>query len=202
MTSWIRMLQYDESSGYLRQLYDRVKGPGGSIDNVMKIHSLRPHTMEGHSALYKSVLHHTDNATPVWFLECLGIYTSLANNCDYSVSHHFAGLTRLLKDEAKAKTIYEALAAGRPENAFEGKQLALLRYVRKLTLQPQKMVEADVVACRDAGCSDAEIFEANQVCAYFNYSNRLLNGLGVTTKGDLLGYSPPNTNKLDDWEHQ
>jgi hypothetical protein len=65
--------------------------------------------------------------------------------------------------------------------------------VRKLTLQPQKMVEADVVACRDAGCSDAEIFEANQVCAYFNYSNRLLNGLGVTTKGDLLGYSPPNT---------
>jgi uncharacterized peroxidase-related enzyme len=202
MTSWIRMLQYDESSGYLRQLYDRVKGPGGSIDNVMKIHSLRPHTMEGHSALYKSVLHHTDNATPVWFLECLGIYTSLANNCDYSVAHHFAGLTRLLKDEAKAKTIYEALAAGKPENVFDGKQLALLRYVRKLTLQPQKMAEADVVACRDAGCSDAEIFEANQVCAYFNYSNRLLNGLGVTTKGDLLGYSPPNTNKLDDWEHQ
>lgn len=202
MTSWIRMLQYKESEGYLRQLYDRVKGPGGSIDNVMKIHSLRPHTMEGHSALYKSVLHHTGNTTPVWFLECLGIYTSLANRCDYSVAHHFAGLTRLVKDEARSNAIYEALAAGAPERIFAGKELALLRYVRKLTLQPQKMEEADVVACRDAGCTDAEIFEANQVCAYFNYSNRLLNGLGVTTQGDLLGYSPPNTNKLDDWEHQ
>lgn len=202
MTSWIRMLQYEESEGYLRQLYDRVKGPGGSIDNVMKIHSLRPHTMEGHSALYKSVLHHTGNTTPVWFLECLGIYTSLANRCDYSVAHHFAGLTRLVKDEARSNAIYEALAAGAPERIFAGKELALLRYVRKLTLQPQKMEEADVVACRDAGCTDAEIFEANQVCAYFNYSNRLLNGLGVTTQGDLLGYSPPNTNKLDDWEHQ
>jgi uncharacterized peroxidase-related enzyme len=202
MTSWIRMLQYDESEGYLRQLYDRVKGPAGSIDNVMKIHSLRPHTMEGHSALYKSVLHHTGNSTPVWFLECLGIYTSLANRCDYSVSHHFAGLTRLLKDEARAKAIYEALAAGAPERVFAGKELALLRYVRKLTLAPQKMEEADVVACREAGCTDAEIFEANQVCAYFNYSNRLLNGLGVTTQGDLLGFSPPNTDKLDDWEHQ
>lgn len=201
MTSWIRMLKYEESTGYLRQLYDRVKGPAGSIDNVMKIHSLRPHTMEGHSALYKSVLHHTGNTTPVWFLECLGIYTSLANNCDYSVAHHFAGLTRLLKDEAKAKTIYEALAAGDPESAFSGSQLALLRYVRKLTLQPQKMLESDVQACRAAGCTDEEIFEANQVCAYFNYSNRLLNGLGVTTKGDLLGFSPPNTSKLDDWEH-
>ena len=202
MTSWIRMLQYEESSGGLRQLYDRVKGPGGAIDNVMKIHSLRPHTMEGHSALYKSVLHHTGNTTPVWFLECLGIYTSLANNCDYSVAHHFAGLTRLLKDEAKATSIHAALASGAPERVFSGKELGLLRYVRKLTLAPQKMEEADVKAARDAGASDEEIFEANQVCAYFNYSNRLLNGLGVTTKGDLLGYSPPNTGKLDDWEHQ
>lgn len=202
MTSWIRMLQYEESTGQLRQLYDRVKGPAGSIDNVMKIHSLRPHTMEGHSALYKSVLHHTGNTTPVWFLECLGIYTSLANRCDYSVAHHFAGLTRLLKDEARATAIYEALAAGAPERVFAGRELALLRYVRKLTLSPQKMEEQDVVACRAAGCDDAEIFEANQVCAYFNYSNRLLNGLGVTTQGDLLGYSPPNTDRLDDWEHQ
>lgn len=201
MTAWIRMLQYDESTGYLRQLYDRVKGPGGAIDNVMKIHSLRPHTMEGHSALYKSVLHHVGNTMPVWFLECLGIYTSLSNKCEYSVSHHYAGLTRLLKDDARARAIYQALVLGAPERAFDGKELGLLRYVRKLTLEPQKMEEADVEAARAAGASDAEIFEANQVCAYFNYSNRLLNGLGVTTQGDVLGYSPPNSDKLDDWEH-
>lgn len=201
MTAWIRMIAYDESAGYLRQLYDRVKGPGGAIDNVMRVHSLRPHTMEGHSALYKSVLHHTGNTLPVWFLECLGIYTSLANRCEYSVAHHFAGLTRLLKDEEKAKAIYAALAAGAPERAFGGKELALLQYVRKLTLAPQKMEERDVVAAREAGADDGEIFEANQVCAYFNYSNRLLNGLGVTTKGDVLGYSPPNTGTLDQWEH-
>lgn len=201
MTAWIQMLQYDESSGYLRELYDRVKGPGGAIDNVMKIHSLRPHTMEGHSALYKSVLHHSGNSLPVWFLECLGIYTSLANRCDYSVAHHFAGLTRLLKDEERAKEIYAALAGRKPEEIFDGKELELLRYVLKLTLEPQRMAESDVLAVRSSGASDAEIFEANQVCAYFNYSNRLLNGLGVTTAGDLLGFSPPNTDKLDDWEH-
>jgi uncharacterized peroxidase-related enzyme len=201
MTAWIEMIEYDGSSGYLRELYDRVKGPGGKIDNVMKVHSLRPHTMEGHSALYKSVLHHKGNSMPVWFLECLGIYTSLANKCDYSVAHHFAGLTRLLNDEARAGAIYKAFVAAAPEKVFAGKELALLRYVRKLTLEPQAMEEADVKAARAAGASDAEIFEANQVCAYFNYSNRLLNGLGVATKGDVLGYSPPNTDRLDDWEH-
>jgi len=199
--AWIRLVPYEESEGYLRTLYDRVKGPGGLIDNVMKAHSLRPHTMEGHSALYKSVLHHTGNAMPVWFLECLGIYTSLSNRCDYSVAHHFAGLSRLLADDARARAIYRALAAATPEDAFAGKELALLRYVRKLTLDPQNMQAADIVALREAGATDGEILEANQVSAYFNYSNRLLNGLGVTTAGDILGTSPPNTESLDDWEH-
>ena len=64
------------------------------------------------------------------------------------------------------------------------------------------MVKADVDALRAAGADDGEILEANQVIAYFNYSNRLLNGLGVTTDGDILGLSPPNTDKLDDWEHR
>ncbi len=199
--AWIRLVPYDESEGYLRTLYDRVKGPGGKIDNVMRAHSLRPHTMEGHSALYKSVLHHTGNSMPVWFLECLAVYTSLSNRCDYSVAHHFAGLSRLLKDEARAGSIYKAFAAAQPERVFDGKELALLRYVRKLTLDPQGMVEADINALREAGANDGEILEANQVCAYFNYSNRLLNGLGVTTAGDILGTSPPNTDSLDDWEH-
>jgi uncharacterized peroxidase-related enzyme len=199
--AWIRLVPYEESEGHLRTLYDRVKGPGGAIDNVMRVHSLRPHTMEGHSALYKSVLHHTGNRMPVWFLEALGIYTSLSNACDYSVAHHFAGLSRLLKDDRRAQSIYRALAAAQPERAFEGKELALLRYVRKLTLDPQSMAQADIVALHEAGADDGEILEANQVCAYFNYSNRLLNGLGVTTEGDILGTSPPNTDSLDDWEH-
>ncbi|SRR5258708_10601550 len=198
---WIEHIPYERSEGYLRSLYDRVKGSKGDIDNVMKVHSLRPHTMEGHSALYKSVLHHTGNRLPVWFLECLGIYTSLANRCNYSVAHHFAGLSRLLADQARAEAIYRALASAQPGTAFEGKELALLDYVRKLTLEAGAMSEADVSRLRSAGADDGEILEANQVAAYFNYSNRLLNGLGVTTDGDLLGLSPPNTDRLDQWEH-
>ena len=198
---WIEHVAYAQSEGYLRTLYDRVKGPDDAIDNVMKVHSLRPHTMEGHSALYKSVLHHSGNTLPVWFLECLGIYTSLTNACDYSVAHHFAGLSRLLRDQPRAEAIFRALQAGKPETVFAGKELVLLRYVRQLTAAPQTMRCEDVETLREAGADDGEILEANQVCAYFNYSNRLLNGLGVTIAGDTLGYSPPNTGTLGDWQH-
>jgi alkylhydroperoxidase family enzyme len=50
------------------------------------------------------------------------------------------------------------------------------------------MEKSDADLLRNAGCDDGEILEVNQVVAYFNYSNRLLNGLGVTTEGDAVGY--------------
>lgn len=59
------------------------------------------------------------------------------------------------------------------------KDRAVLTYAVKLTLTPWKMVEADVVALRDAGFSDADILDINQVTGYYAYVNRLADGLGV-----------------------
>ena len=50
------------------------------------------------------------------------------------------------------------------------------------------MQETDITNLQKLGITDGEILEVNQVVAYFNYSNRLLNGLGVTTTGDVVGY--------------
>ncbi len=177
-----------EATGTLKEMYDRVRTPHGTVDNVMRAHSLRPRTMEGHLVLYRSVLHNPDNTLPFWFLEVVACCTSILNRCDYSLTHHFTNVRRLLGDEARAFAIRSALEAGRPEDAFAGKELALLRYAVKLTARVGAMEKQDIDALRAAGCDDGEILEVNQVCAYFNYSNRLLNGLGVTTEGDVLGY--------------
>jgi alkylhydroperoxidase family enzyme len=40
-----------------------------------------------------------------------------------------------------------------------------------------------VAALRAAGFSEAEIFEAAFVTAYFNYTNRVAEGLGVEPEG-------------------
>jgi alkylhydroperoxidase family enzyme len=50
------------------------------------------------------------------------------------------------------------------------------------------MVQADVDGLRDAGVDDGQILEANQIIGYFNYVNRCLNGLGVSTDNDVVGY--------------
>ena len=188
MTAWIRMLSEQDADAALKRMFDDVRTPHGTVDNVMRVHSLRPHTMEGHLALYKSVLHHPGNVLPLWFLEVVASYTSMLNRCGYSLAHHLANARRLIADEARADVIAAALQAGRPEDAFDGKELALLDYAAKLTTAVGEMREADMKPLREAGCDDGEILEVNQVCAYFNYSNRLLNGLGVTTEGDTIGY--------------
>jgi uncharacterized peroxidase-related enzyme len=65
---------------------------------------------------------------------------------------------------------------------------AVLDFAGKLTTHVGSMQKTDIDALHAAGCDDGEILEVNQVCAYFNYSNRLLNGLGVSTQGDVIGY--------------
>jgi uncharacterized peroxidase-related enzyme len=144
--------------------------------------------MEGHVVLYRSVLHNPENTLPFWFLEVVASYVSMANRCDYSLTHHWANARRLIGDKARSDAIHAALLAERPEDAFSGKELALLGYAHKLTVAVARMEKADIDALRAAGADDGEILEVNQVCAYFNYSNRLLNGLGVTTEGDVIGY--------------
>ena len=188
MSAWIRTIPHDQAVGFLKQAYDQVKTPHGTIDNVMKIHSLRPQTMVGHWALYKAVLHSADNTLPLWFLEAVGTYTSMINKCDYSFSNHYHNARVLMGDDARAERMRAAFAEGRPEKVFDGKELALLQYTGKLTARPQDISEADIQAIHKAGGSDEEILEINQVCAYFNYANRLLNGLGVTLAGDTVGY--------------
>lgn len=188
MSSWIEMLPVETATGPLKDAYDFAKTPAGTVDNVMRVHSQRPHTMVGHLTLYRSVLHHPENTMPLWFLEAVGVFTSLLNECEYSFTHHCANMRRLLKDDERSDDIEASLREQTPETAFSGKELALMRYTGKLTSSPGKVEEDDVEAAKAEGATEGEILEVNQVCAYFCYSNRLLNGLGVTLAGDAVGY--------------
>jgi uncharacterized peroxidase-related enzyme len=188
---WIETVPYDESTGKLRQLYDRVKGPGDNVDNIMMMHSLRPHSMEGHMAIYKYVLHHSGNTIPKWFLETLGVWVSILNHCTYCVEHHFAGLQRLLADPVRGLALRAAMEAEDIAACpLTPRERQALRYAQTLTLAAHKLTEADVKALRDLGWSDGEVLEINQVSAYFGYANRTVLGLGCSTEGDIIGLSP------------
>ncbi|MEX0327332.1 MAG: carboxymuconolactone decarboxylase family protein [Ruegeria sp.] len=201
--SWITTIPFDAATGRLKKLYERVTGPDNNVDNIMMAHSLRPHSMEGHMALYKAVLHHSGNKVPKWFLEALGVWVSSLNRCSYCVEHHFAGLQRLLGDQTRANAIKSAIETGCMEDApLDAAQIAAMVHAQKLTEDPALLTEADIDALRDVGWDDGEILEINQVCAYFSYANRTVLGLGCSTDGDVLGLSPNNSDDAGDWGHR
>ncbi|MDH3663664.1 MAG: alkylhydroperoxidase, partial [Alphaproteobacteria bacterium] len=163
------------------------------VDNVMRVHSLRPSTMRGHVRLYRAVLHDDANTVPMWLQETIASYVSTLNNCAYSFSNHWANARHLILTErnaepALADSIEAALVDDAPERVFGGAELAMLRYAKRLTRTPESMAISDLDAMREHGVDDGQILEVNQIVGYFNYVNRLLNGLGVTLDGDVVGY--------------
>lgn len=200
--SWIKTISYTEADSNLKRVYNRVKGPNNNIDNILKIHSLRPHSLTGHMALYKNIIHNANNTLEKWYLESIGVYVSFLNHCNYCVVHHFTGLKRLLADDNKSEKIMDAIKNDTLNNYFDKKNYMGLAYAKNLTLEPKIITKNDIIALREVGFNDGEILEINQVTSYFNYANRTVLGLGVNLKGDILGLSPNESDDPNNWNHQ
>jgi uncharacterized peroxidase-related enzyme len=200
--SWIKIINFEDANGPLKRIYNKVKGPNNNIDNVLTVHSLRPHTLTGHMSLYKNVLHNSNNTIPKWFLETIGVYVSFLNGCDYCITHHFTGLKRLLNDDVRSESIIDSIKNNTLDKRFDSQHINALDYARKITLNLKEIGENDIIKLRKSGFSDGEILEINQVTSYFNYVNRSVVGLGVNLKGDIIGLSPNNSNNPDQWNHQ
>ena len=188
MSAWIHMIADEQADEDLLEVLKLARTPHGTVDNVMRVHSLRPNTMRGHVVLYRAALHDKANTLPTWLQETISSYVSILNDCDYSLANHWANARHLINDQQRADDIEKALQNRQPESAFSGSELALLQYAEKLTLNPGEMKHADIEQLKRSGIDDGQILEANQIICYFNYVNRTLNGLGVTTDGDVIGY--------------
>ncbi len=197
MSAWIHMIEDDQADESLLNVLKLARTPHGTVDNVMRVHSLRPNTMRGHLSLYRAALHDDANTLPAWLQETISSYVSILNDCSYSLANHWANARHLINDEKRAEKIEKALHRRAPEAIFDGVELALLNYAEKLTLYPGDMEYTDIKMLRNSGLDDGQILEANQIICYFNYVNRTLNGLGVSTEGDVIGYYKDNNNPSD-----
>lgn len=199
--TWITTIEFENATGKLKELYERIKGPNNNVDNIMMAHSLRPHSMEGHMALYKNVIHHPRNTLPKWLLEAAGVCVSLLNNCEYCVEHHYEGMRKLLNNDQRSSDIRKSFELRDPGKVLSGIELAVIEYAIKLTHSPEKIATEDIDYLRKAGLEDGQILEINQVTAYFAYANRTVLGLGINKTGDIIGLSPNDGEDMDNWTH-
>jgi uncharacterized peroxidase-related enzyme len=91
------------------------------------------------------------------------------------MSHHGAALHLLTKDIE----LVEQMKKDYTKADIDEKTKAILDYAVKLTIKPSSVKNEDVKLLREKECTDREILDVCQVTSYFNFVNRMAEGLGV-----------------------
>jgi len=172
--AYIRMIEPSDAEGDLREWYGRVGNPDGTVDDVMKVHSLNVDSLRTHFELYVSACHKPSPLTRIE-REIVASAVSRFNNCEYCLVHHSTGLGRLLKGERPG--LVEQLRDG-DHSGLTQRERSMVEYARKLAATPGEITRADTDALRAAGLDDRAILDLAQVTAYFAYANRIVLGLG------------------------
>ncbi len=95
--------------------------------------------------------------------------------------------------ESGNEQIAEQIVFDYREAPLDSSDRLLCDYAVKLTLQPGDVTEADLASLRNAGFDDDALSIAVQVISYFNYINRIADGLGVDPEEWM-------SLKIDDWK--
>lgn len=176
--TFIRTIERERAQGGLSELYDAIAGARGGVARVLEGMSLNPEALAAQFELYKVLLFgrsELDRRTR----EMIGVVVSAANDCAYGVAHH----TEPLRTYGVESHLLDLLGAGQiPDDALSPAVVALLTYAQALTREP-KPDAAAVDQLRELGWSDGAILDATMVCAYFNFLNRITQGLGVELEG-------------------
>jgi uncharacterized peroxidase-related enzyme len=112
--------------------------------------------------------------------ELIAAYTSSLNRCDFCRNAHAAVAAHLYGSEEWVRGVLDD-----PEkSSLEEKEKALLRFVRKLTLDSGAIAEADIETLRSEGWDEVAIYYAISACALFNFYNLFVSGNGVRLVSD------------------
>jgi uncharacterized peroxidase-related enzyme len=114
--------------------------------------------------------------------ELMAAYVSGVNSCSYCYGAHAAVAERFGMPPQLLAGLLDDL--GKAE--IDEKLKPVLAYVRKLTLTPTRMTQADADAVFAAGWSEQALYDAIQVCCLFNFMNRFVEGIGLEMTSEQL----------------
>ncbi len=181
----IKTIDYENSQGRLREIYDDLRSRRGKLASVHTIQSLRPESIVHHMDLYMEIMFSRSELSRAE-REMMAVVVSVANGCSYCRNHHSQALNHYWRNEEKI-----AMLVNKKWDTFlTEKEQALCLYSRHLTLEPSAHEDQDfTLTLREAGLSDPAILDATLVIAYFNFVNRIVLSLDVELEeGGAGGY--------------
>jgi uncharacterized peroxidase-related enzyme len=182
--AWIEEIEVDDADGKLAEIYAELIEKRGKVANILKCHSLNAEAMRNHLDLYMTIMFGRSGLSRAE-REAIAVVVSANNDCDYCVNHHAEALRRYIKDEETLALLSNADGL----ETLEPRLSNIVRHAEKLTSAPGAMTESDLGELRAVGLTDKDILDLTLVTAYFNFVNRIAQGLGVDyTPDELSGY--------------
>lgn len=108
--------------------------------------------------------------------ELIAAFTSATNACQFCYGIHRATAEAFGMNGALIEQLVEDIERTDIDEAMK----PVLAYVKKLTVAPSRMTQADADAIFAAGWNDVAFHHAVSICGLFNYYNRILEGYGIT----------------------
>jgi len=184
--AWIAIVEPADAQVELARAYAEVGARDGDLSNILAVQSLDPRALSAHYQLYRSLMHTTSPLTPTQ-RESIAVVVSLANDCHYRIAHRSAALRAASRDEAYPDWLRSA--AGRA--TLSALDQAILAYAEKLTRRSASIEHSDIEALRELGLSDDAILRVAEITSYFNFVNRLADGLGVALEAERVEGGAP-----------
>ncbi|MGE5538549.1 MAG: carboxymuconolactone decarboxylase family protein [Gemmatimonas sp.] len=141
---------------------------------IGELFTLNPELRKAMTELGRVIMRGESPLTPAQ-RETIAAYVSALNKCAYCYNGHSQMAVNLGVARATLDRIVDDVDGAPVDEAFK----PILRYVRKLTLTPDAMTQADADAVYAAGWSERALHDAILVCCRFNFMNRLSLGHGL-----------------------
>ena len=107
--------------------------------------------------------------------ELIITYTSGLNQCDFCYNTHKAVSEQLGIDEK----VFDQLKADIDSAQVDERLKPVLRYIKKLTLTPDRITQADAQQIFDAGWDENVFLDVIFLSAVVNCMNRFVSGIGI-----------------------
>lgn len=172
--SWLRVPERNETPEKVQTLFEKFDEKVGMVPNVARVFALTPEHFLRWFKYYDFLMRNEESDLSRKEREMIALAVSSENRCEYCLASHSAYLREITGDPVLPDLITHNY---RRADLSEREQ-ALLDFAVKLSTTSPEMSPDDLQPLRDLGLSDETIFEAAQVAAMFNFTNRLANSLG------------------------
>ncbi|MBW6479650.1 MAG: peroxidase-related enzyme [Bacteroidales bacterium] len=181
----IKMVEYPESTGRLKEIYNEIIEKRGKLAEVHKIQSLHPESIVNHMDLYLEIMFSRSELSRAE-REMMAVIVSVANGCDYCRLHHSEALNHYWKSDDKITMLIKDFNHA----GLSQREILLCGFARKLTEKPEIYNDPNsLIDLKNLPLSDSAILDATLVVAYFNFVNRIVLALGVESSAEeVQGY--------------